>query len=69
MVKTVLGSHFGVGEFTTHVRTYFGGDWDNHWGCGILTHGRISNVFLLAKVKSQELVALDGQRGLGGSFG
>ena len=24
-VKTVLGSHFGVGEFTTHVRTYFSG--------------------------------------------
>ena len=27
-----MGSHFGVGEFTTHFRTYFGGDWDVHWG-------------------------------------
>ena len=24
-VKTVLGSHFGVGEFTTHFRAYFSG--------------------------------------------
>ena len=23
VVKTVLGSHFGVGEFTTHFRTYY----------------------------------------------
>ena len=31
MVKTILGSHFGVGEFTTHFRTYFrGGDYDVH---------------------------------------
>ena len=29
-VKTVLGSDFGVGEFTTHFRTYFSGDWDVH---------------------------------------
>ena len=27
-----MGSHFGVGEFTTHLRTYFSGDWDVHWG-------------------------------------
>ena len=26
-----MGSHFGVGEFTTHFRTYFSGDWDVHW--------------------------------------
>ena len=25
VVKTVLASHFGVGEFTTHFRTYFSG--------------------------------------------
>ena len=23
--------HFGVGEFTTHFRTYFSGDWEVHW--------------------------------------
>ena len=31
VVKTVLGSHFGVGEFTTLFRTYLSGDWDVHW--------------------------------------
>ena len=30
----LLGSHFGVSEFTTHFRTYFSGDWDVHWGYG-----------------------------------
>ena len=34
-----MGSHFGVGEFTTHFRTYFSGDWDARWGYGILTYG------------------------------
>ena len=29
--------HFGVGESTTDFRTYFSGDWDVHWGYGILT--------------------------------
>ena len=24
--------HFGVGEFTSHFRTYFSGDWDVHQG-------------------------------------
>ena len=33
-----MGSHFGVGEFTPHFRAYFCGDWDVHWGYGILTH-------------------------------
>ena len=31
--------HVGVGEFTTHFRLYFSGDWDVHWGYGILAHG------------------------------
>ena len=34
-------SHFGVGEFTTHVRTYFSGEWDVHW-YGALTHGHMA---------------------------
>ena len=33
-----MGSHFRVGEFTLF-RTYFSGDWDVHWGYGLLTHG------------------------------
>ena len=37
-VKTVLGSHFGIGEFTTHFRTYFSGDWDVHRGHGSSEH-------------------------------
>ena len=24
-----------------HFRTYFSGDWDVHWGCGVLTHGQM----------------------------
>ena len=27
-----MGHHVGVGDFTTHFRTYFSGDWDAHWG-------------------------------------
>ena len=38
--QNLMASHFGVGEFTTHFRTYFSGDWDVHWGYGILTHGQ-----------------------------
>ena len=30
-----MGSHFGIGEFTTHFRTDFSGDWDVHWGYGL----------------------------------
>ena len=30
-----------VGDFT-HVRTYFSGDWDVHWGYNLdLTHGQL----------------------------
>ena len=41
MFKTVLGSPFWlVGEFTTHFRTCFSGDWDVHWHTiWILAHG------------------------------
>ena len=28
MRQKPMGSHFGVGEFTTHARTYLSGDWD-----------------------------------------
>ena len=27
-----MGSHFGVGKFTTHFSPFFSGDWDVHWG-------------------------------------
>ena len=27
---------------TTHVRTYVSGDWDVHWGYGVLTHSHMS---------------------------
>ena len=36
-VKTNGIQYWLVGEFT-HVRTYFSGDWDVHWGYGILSH-------------------------------
>ena len=39
-----MGSHFWVGEFTTHSRTDFSGDWDVQGGgtIWILTHGHIN---------------------------
>ena len=30
------------GRCTTHFRTYFSGDWDVHWGYGLLTHGHVT---------------------------
>ena len=36
-VKTVLDPIFGVGA--PPVLVHFHGDWDVHWGYGILTHG------------------------------
>ena len=45
--------HLGVGQnqwdpilvcrCTTDFRTYFSGDWDVHWGYGLLTHSHLSN--------------------------
>ena len=29
------------GRCTTQFRAYFSGDWDVHWGYGILTHGQL----------------------------
>ena len=34
VVQTVLGYHFGVGEFATHFRTYASWDWDVTGGTG-----------------------------------
>ena len=31
--------HFGVGA--PPILIYFSGDWDVHWGYGILTHGEV----------------------------
>ena len=39
-VKT-NGIPFGVGEFTTHFRTYFSGWIGMFWGYGLLTHGQM----------------------------
>ena len=36
-----MGSRFGVGRCTTHFRGHFSGDWDVHWGYGLLTHTHI----------------------------
>ena len=29
------------GRCTNHSRSYFSGDWDVHWGYGLLTHGQM----------------------------
>ena len=41
-----LGSHFGVGA--PPILVYFSGDWDVHWGDGLLTHGQMSVIFCFA---------------------
>ena len=33
-----------VGEFTTHFSRDFSGDWDVHWGYGLLTHGHVAEL-------------------------
>ena len=38
--------HFGVGA--PPISVYFSGDWDVHWGYGILTHGHLGSKSLLA---------------------
>ena len=37
----------GIGEFTTHFRTYLSGDWDVHWGydLGLLLQGLFLSCF------------------------
>ena len=42
--KAVRKTWLWVGEFTTHFRTYFSGDWDVHWGYGILSHGHMRDL-------------------------
>ena len=37
----------GIGEFTTHFRAYFSGDWDVHWGYGVWSHGHIVQVAIV----------------------
>ena len=58
VVKTVLGSHFGVGEFTTHFRTYFSGDWDVHWGYGMWTHGHMNRIYFSFNIYCKQQEAL-----------
>ena len=44
--------HFGVSA--PPMLVYFGGDWDVHWGYGILTHGHVlAAVVELASRKNQ----------------
>ena len=44
VVKTVLGSHFGVGA--ARMLVYFSGEWDVHWGYGLLTHDHVCSIRL-----------------------
>ena len=35
----LMGSHFGIGA--PPILVYLSGDWDVHWGYGVLTHGQM----------------------------
>ena len=46
--------HFGVGA--PPISEYFSGDWDVHWGYGLLTHGQIVASFWPATPLEQPFV-------------
>ena len=55
--STPIGSHFGVGEFTTHFRTYFSG-WIGMFTGGtiwVLTHGHLSEVRSRRRARNYEV--------------
>ena len=39
--QSCFGIPFWGFRCTTHLRAYFSGDWDVHWGYGVLTHGHM----------------------------
>ena len=55
-----MGSHFGVGA--PPILIYFSGDWDVHWGYGVLTHSRINWSGDLFQPSSIEHIPAEGQR-------
>ena len=78
MVVKTNGSHFGVGEFTTHFRTDFSGDWDVHWRYGILPHGhieqktkwRVSKAYMIEAIPGRKKkLSPEGTLGAGGGNG
>ena len=57
VVKTVLVHPIlvGIGEFTTHFRTYFSGDREVHWGTiWILTHGHTKRTPFLGQTHARK---------------
>ena len=40
------------------ILVYFSGDWDAHWGYGILTHGQMGNPGPSVEVRTVEFFAL-----------
>ena len=56
--------NFGVGEFTTHV-SLLSGDWDVHWGYGVLTHGQM--VLVSRQLAWDSLQAQEADAGTEGS--
>ena len=45
--------HVAVSRCTTHFRTYFSGDWDVHWGYGVLTHSHMEPILLVELLNRQ----------------
>ena len=64
VVKTVLGSHFGVGEFTTQFRTNFSGwiESDVQWGYAGLSRDGMSREHARAQGSGAGMKARDDGR-------
>ena len=41
--------HFGIGA--PRISVYFSGDWDVHWGYGVLAHGQMNHSGFKSKVE------------------
>ena len=45
--------HFGIGA---PILVDFSGDWDVHWGYGLLTHGHTTNIFSFGEHEGRQQV-------------
>ena len=56
--------HFGVGALP--ILVYSSGDWDVHWGYGILTHGHVAEMLALYPQTPGVFRPVEGALGLPG---
>ena len=52
-----MGSHIGIGA--PPILVYFSGDWDVHWGYGVLTHGHMYCNEFKVQLNAQRTTGVD----------